>query len=179
MTKKRIENSMYTPSYTYTYPGKLSTDLNIKTKLGTPALTDFFTVKTGVRSGEWLNLVNPLTSVLEKGTASCSPTYTQSGSITARQLTTGLFEINKSWCKKEFQGLLSNYNVLGDSDLVGDGLSGYELGGRLRSVILNEINEASRVDQWKVAFFGNDALGSGSTNLYSAIDGIWTDRKIV
>ncbi len=84
------------------------------------------------------------------------------------------FEINKSWCKKEFQGLLSNPNILGDSNLVGDGLSGYELGGKLRQVILDEIAEQARQDVWKVYLFGNNSLGAGSTNMFSTIDGIWT-----
>ena len=175
MKKNRIENSMYTPNFSYTYPGILSTELIQKPKINTPALTELFTVRQGIRAGETLNLVQPLTRVLEKGTASCTPTYTQSGSITDRKITTGLFEINKSWCKKEFQGLLSTYNVLGDdSGLVGNGLSGYELGGRLRSVILDEISEQARQDVWKVSLFGNDSLGAGSTNLFSTIDGLWT-----
>lgn len=175
MKKQRIENSMYTPNFSYTYPGILSTELIQKPKIETPALTEMFTVRQGIRAGEYLALVQPLTRVLEKGTASCAPTYTQSGSITDRKITTGLFEINKSWCKKEFQQLLTTYNVLGDdSGLVGNGLSGYELGGRLRSLILDEINEQARQDVWKVALFGNDSLGSGSTNLFSTIDGLWT-----
>lgn len=174
-TKKRIENSMYTPNFSYTYPGILKTELIQKPKINTPALGDLFTVRTGIRAGETFNLVQPLTRALQKGTASCAPTYTQSGSITDRKITTGLFEINNSWCKKEFQGLLANINVLGDdSGLVGDGLSGYELGGRLRTVILDEISEQVRQDIWKVALFGNDALGPGSTNLFSTIDGLWT-----
>jgi hypothetical protein len=174
--KPRIENSMYTPNFTtYTYPGMLSTELIQKPKINTPAISDFATVMSGIRSGQTLNLVQPLTRVLTKGTADCAPTYTQSGSITDRKITTGLFEINKSWCKKEFQGLLSTYNVLGDDkSLIGDGLSGYELGGRLRTVILDEIAEQARQDVWKVYLFGNDSLGSGSTNLFSTIDGIWT-----
>lgn len=166
---------MYTPNFTtYTYPGMLSTELIQKPKINTPAISDFATVMQGIRSGQTLNLVQPLTRVLEKGTANCSPTYTQSGSVTDRKITTGLFEINKSWCKKEFQGLLSSYNVLGDSDLVGNGLSGYELGGKLRTLILDEIAEQARQDVWKVYLFGNDALGSSSTNMFSTIDGLWT-----
>lgn len=166
---------MYTPNLsTYTYPGFLNNELIQKPKINTPAISDFATVMQGIRAGQHLNLVQPLTRVLEKGTATCAPTYTQSGSITDRFITTGLFEINKSWCKKEFQGLLSSFNVLGDSDLVGNGLSGYELGGRLRTVILDEIAEQARQDIWKVYLFGNDSLGSTSTNLFSAIDGLWT-----
>lgn len=171
----RIENSMYTPNFTtYTYPGMLTTELIQKPKINTPAISDFATVMSGIRSGQILNFVQPLTRVLEKGTASCEPTYTQSGSITDKKITTGVFEINKSWCKKEFQGLLSNFNVLGDSNLIGDGLSGYELGGKLRTVILDEIAEQARQDVWKVYLFGNNSLGAGSTNMFSTIDGLWT-----
>lgn len=172
----RIENSMYTPNLsTYTYPGVLSTELIQKPKINTPAITDLFTVRQGIRAGEHLNLVQPLTRVLTKGTATCEPTYTQAGSITDRFITTGLFEINNSWCKKEFQGLLANYNVLGDSSLIDNGLSGYELGGKLRTIILDEITEQGRIDVWKVALFGNNSLGSGSTNMFSTIDGLWTN----
>lgn len=174
MAKKRIENSMYTPNPSYTYPGVLNTELIQKPKINTPAISEFATVMQGIRAGQYLNLVQPLTRVLEKGTAECTPTYSQAGSITDRKIETGLFEINKSWCKKEFQGLLSNYNVFGDSDLVGDGLSGYELGGRLRTVILDEILEQARQDVWKVYLFGNNSLGAGSTNMFSTIDGLWT-----
>lgn len=174
--KPRIENSMYTPDFsTYTYPGMLSTELIQKPKINTPAISEFATIKPGIRSGETLILVQPLTRVLEKGTADCAPTYTQSGTMSNRKITTGLFEINKSWCKKEFQGLLTNYNVLGDDkSLIGDGLSGYELGGKLRSLILDEIAEQARQDVWKVWMFGNNSLGSGSTNMFSTIDGLWT-----
>lgn len=172
----RIENSMYTPNITtYTYPGILSTELIQKPKIDTPAITELFTVRQGIRAGEHLNLVQPLTRVLTKGTAACEPTYTQAGSITDKVINTGLFEINQSWCKKEFQGLLSNYNVLGDSNLVGNGLSGYELGGKLRSIILDETTEQARQDVWKIALFGNDSLGAGSTNVFSTIDGLWTN----
>lgn len=173
--ERKYKNSMYTPNFTtYTYPGILSTELIQKPKINTPAITEFARVMQGIRAGQVLNLVQPLTRVLEKGTADCSPTYTQSGSITDKKIETGLFEINKSWCKKEFQGLLSNYNVLGDSNLVGDGLSGYNLGGQLRTLILDEITEQARQDVWKVFLFGNNSLGSGSTNMFSTIDGIWT-----
>lgn len=171
----RIENSMYTPDLntSYTYPGMMNTELIQKPKINTPAISEFATVMQGIRAGQHLNLVQPLTRVLEKGTASCAPTYTQAGSITDRKIDTGLFEINKSWCKKEFQGLLSTWTVLGDSQLIGDGLSGYELGGKLRTVILDEIAEQARQDIWKVYLFGNNSFSS-SSNFFTTIDGLWT-----
>jgi len=174
MKKTRIVNSMFTPDLsTYTYPGILTDELLQKPKIVTPAISDFATVMPGIRSGQHLNLVQPLTRVLEKGTANCIPTYTQSGAITDRKIDTGLFEINKSWCKKEFQGLLSNPNVLGDSKLIGDGLRGYDLTGRLLNVVLDEITEQSRIDVWKVYMFGNNSFSS-SSNMYTTIDGLWT-----
>lgn len=170
----RIENSMYTPNITtYTYPGILSKELIQKPKIDTPALNALFTVRNGVRSKEQLHLMAPLTSVLAKGTATCEPTYTQSGSITGKTLETGLFEVNLSWCKKEFQGLLSTYNAFGDDPAyVGDGLSGYELGGKLRGKILDEVMEQMRQDIWKIALFGQSAYAGSS--VYSTIDGLWT-----
>lgn len=174
MKTNRIENSMYTPNITtYTYPGVLSTELLEKDDIKTPALNELYTVRSGIRSKEQLHLVAPLTSVLAKGTAACIPTYSQAGSITGKTLETGLFEVNLSWCKKEFQGLLSSYNALGDDrSLVADGLAGYELGGRLRSVIINRILQATRLDIFKVAFLGQSAFTGSS--VYSTIDGLWT-----
>lgn len=174
MKTNRIENSMYTPNITtYTYPGTLSKEIQIKPVIDTPALGALFNIRNGVRSKEQLHLMAPLTSVLAKGTATCEPTYTQSGSFTGKTLETGLFEINLSWCKKEFQGLLSSFNALGDDpNLVGDGLSGYELGGRLRGLILDRVLEQARQDVWKIALFGQTAFTGSS--VYSTIDGLWT-----
>lgn len=161
---------MYTPDFSYTYPGKLNEDLIEKPSINTPALSELFRIKQGVRCGEYLNLIQPLTSVLTKGTADCAPTYTQAGSITDRKLETGLFEINLEWCKKEFQAIC---NILGDSAMIGDGLSGYELGGKLRTAIFNEVIKAAKLDVFKIMFLSDNSLGSGSTNIYSNIDGVF------
>jgi hypothetical protein len=169
--KTKIMNSMYTPNQSFTYPGKLNTELIQKPKINTPSLSEIFQIRQGIRCGEYINLVQPLSTVLTKGTADCAPTYTQSGSITDRKIETAPFEINLSWCKKEFIALCSN---LADSDLIQDGLSGYELGGRLRTVIFDEVLEAARLDIFKIMFLANNSLGSGSTNKYSAFDGVFT-----
>lgn len=165
----------YEQTQSYTYPGVLTDTLLVKPKIGSPALSEIATVRQGIRSGEYLHLVQPPSAaVLSKGNATCAPTYTTTGEITDRQLTTGLFDINLSWCKKDFQNVLGTTTFLGDGALVGDGLDGYELGGRLRSVIVDEVLEQARQDIFKVIFFGDNSLGAGSTNIYSTIDGIWT-----
>ena len=175
MKTKRIENSVFTPNITtYTYPGILSTELLEKPLIDIPALSSLYTIRQGIRSNEQLHIMNPISTILEKGTNTCIPTYSQGGSITGKTLTTGLFEVNRSWCKKEFQGLLATYNVYGDDpSYVGNGLSGYELGGKLRSLILDEILEQVRQDIWKVALFGQTAFTGSS--VYSTIDGLWTN----
>lgn len=164
-------NSMYTPAVTYTYPGRLNTDLIIKPKIDTPALSDFARIIQGVRCGEYLHLVQPLTDVLSRGTDNCNPVYTQSGIITDRQLTTGVFKINLEWCEEEFA---AQCNALSDSRLIGDGVDGYELSGNLQTVIFNEVAEAARIQLWKIILFGNNALGTGTSNPYAEIDGVFT-----
>lgn len=178
MTKIKYQAvTTYEQNPSYTYPGVLTTTLYQKPKINTPALSDFATIKQGIRSGEYLHLVQPLSTVLTKGTATCEPTYTTAGEITDRKIETGLFDINLSWCKKDFQNILGTPTFLGDSELIGDGLDGYELGGRLRQVIIDEVLEAARLDVWKVLLFGDNSLGTGSTNIYSTIDGVWTKLR--
>lgn len=169
MSTPKIVNSMYTPNVTYTYPGKLNTELIQKPKIQTPALSDFGRIIQGIRCGEYLHLVQPLTSVLAKSTGDCNPVYTQAGSITDRQLTTGQFVINLEWCEEEFAAVC---NALVDSNLIGDGTDGYELSGKLQSVIFDEVLEAARQDIWKIILFGQSAFTGSS--VYSVIDGVWT-----
>lgn len=163
--------SMYTPSVTYTYPGKLNTDIIKPRHIKVPELSDFGRVIQGVRCGEYLHLIQPLTTVLQKNMGNCNPTYSQSGSITDRRLDTGPFVINLAWCEEEFAAQCS---ALSDSDLVADGLDGNELTTRLAALIFEQVIKATNLDFWKVLFFGDNSLGAGSTNLFSTIDGVFT-----
>lgn len=168
----KVINSIYTPSVTYTYPGKLNTEIIKPTvTIPTPGMSDFGRVIQGVRCGEYLHLIQPLDTVLEKNMGNCNPTYSQGGSITDRQLQTGSFVINRTWCEEEFA---ATCNALVDSDLIADGLDGNELTQRLQSLIFEQILEAARLDFWKILFFGDNSLGAGSTNRFSTIDGVFT-----
>lgn len=163
-------NSMYTPNLTYTYPGKLNLDLIKPIRLGTPSPQDLFTIIQGVRCGEYLHYINPLTSALSKSSGDCNPTYTQAGSITDRRLETGEFVINMEWCEAEFTAvctaLIEKY--------VAQGVDAYEIQSNLQSLIFEEIIEAAKVDILKVMFFGDNSLGAGSSSIYSVIDGVFT-----
>lgn len=163
-------NSMYTPDLSYTYPGRLDLDLIEPIRIGTPALSDLFTIIQGVRCGDYLHYVQPLTSVLSKPSGDCNPTYTQAGSITDRQLITGPVAVNLEWCAEEFivqcNAIVEKYS--------GMGLDLYEIQSNLQSIIFREVTEAMRYQNWKLLFFGDNSLGAGSTNFYSIIDGVFT-----
>jgi hypothetical protein len=171
MTKQFLPvNSMYTPDISYTYPGKLNLDLIKPIRLGVPSLQELFTIIQGVRCGEYLHYVNPLTSALSKASGNCSPTYTQAGSITDRRLETGEFQINMEFCEAEFSAVCT---ALIDK-YIGQGVDAYEIQSNLQSLIFEEIIEAAKVDVLKVMFFGDNSLGAGSSSIYSVIDGVFT-----
>lgn len=166
----RPVDSMYTPSFTYTYPGKLNLEIIKPIHIETPALSDVFTIIQGVRCGEWLHYINPLTSVLTKPTGTCSPTYTQAGTITDKQLITGPFVINLEWCEEEFNAICTALT----EKYTGMGVDAYEIQGNLQSLIFEQVIETATQDTFKMMFLGDNSLGAGSTNPYSAIDGVFT-----
>ena len=163
-------NSMYTPSFTYTYPGKLNLDLIKPIQIAVPALSDLFTIIQGVRCGEYLHYINPLTSVLTKPTGTCEPTYTQAGTITDRRLETAPFVINLEWCEEEFNAVCTALT----EKYTSQGVDAYELQANLQSIIFEQVLETAQRDIIKIIFMGDNSLGSGSTNIYSAIDGVFT-----
>lgn len=167
---EKIISSMYTPNLTYTYPGKLNLELIKPITIESPALSELFRIIQGVRCGEYLHYIQPLTTVLTKGTADCAPTYTESGSITDRQLTTAPFEVNLEFCKKEFTAICTA--LADDPTFIADGLDGYQLTSKFQSIIFEQVLDAVRRDIFKVVFTGQSAFTGSS--LYSAIDGVFT-----
>jgi hypothetical protein len=171
MKENQIVNSMYTPDITYTYPGRLNLDLIEPIEIGVPAISDLMRVVQGIRCGEYLHYISALSTVLSKGTGDCNPTYTQAGSITDRQLTTGKFYVNLEWCEEEFSAICT---ALSDSDLVAPGVDGYELTNRLMNLIFRRVTATMQRDVLKALFFGDNSLGAGNTTIYSVIDGVFT-----
>lgn len=162
--------SMYTPNLTYTYPGRLDLDLIKPIHIMTPAFSELFTIIQGVRCGDWLHYIQPLTSALSKPSGDCAPTYTQAGSITDKQLITGQFAINMEWCPDEFA---AQCNAIVEK-YTGMGVDLYDIQANLQSLIFEQILAASNFDLWKVMFFGDNSLGLQTTNIYSIIDGVLT-----
>jgi hypothetical protein len=166
----QFANSMYTPNISYTYPGTLNLDLIKPILVDLPALGDLFTIIQGVRCGEYLHYIQPLTTVLSKSSGDCNPVYTQAGSITDRQLVTGEYKVNLEWCEAEFTAvctaLIQKY--------ISPGVDGYELEGQLMNLIFEQTKNAMAKDILKAMFFSNNSLGSTSSSVYSVIDGVFT-----
>lgn len=161
---------MYTPDISWTYPGKINEELLTPITIQTPALTELFRVQQGIKCGQRIHYVQPLTTVLTKGSAVCEPTYTESGTITDRLLETAPFEVNLEYCKKEFDAVCTF--LADDPSFIGPDLEGYELSNRFASIIFEQVTDAMRRDIFKVMFLGQSAYSASS--IYSAIDGVFT-----
>jgi hypothetical protein len=162
-----IQNaSSYTYSPSYTYPGNLPVELYRKPSIMTPALSEMFNIRQNVRTDEYLVLVGQLEKLLKAATG-CNPTYGTSGQFTDRKLSVGKFEANQQWCKSDFIATASA--LTNDPTFVGNGLDGYEVSAKVRSVWMDEMVDAIRRDIWRITLFGNDASGSAD---YNVIDGL-------
>lgn len=158
---------MYTPSFTYTYPGKLNLELIKPIHIDIPALSDLFTIIQGVRCGEYLHYINPISSVLARSTGDCSPVYTQAGSITDKQLMTGPFVINLEWCEEEFNAVCTALT----EKYTAAGVDGYEIQNNLQSLIFEQVIETAKRDTIKKMFLSDNSLAS--TNVWGVIDGVF------
>lgn len=159
--------SMYTPSFTYTYPGKLNLELIKPIHIDIPALSDLFTIIQGVRCGEYLHYINPLSSVLTRASGTCDPTYTQAGSITDRQLMTGKFVINLEWCEEEFNAVCTALT----EKYTGMGVDAYEIEANLQSLIFEHVLETAKRDVLKLMFLSDNSFPS--TSPWGAFDGVF------
>lgn len=166
MTKfKNATSYSYSPSYTY--PGNLPTELYRKPSILTPALSEMFSIRPGIRTDEYLVLVGQLEKLLKASTG-CNPTYSTSGSFSDRKISVGKFEANLSWCKSDFIATASA--LTNDPSFVADGLDGYDVTAKVRSVWMDEMIDAIRRDIWRISLFGNDTAASAD---YNVIEGLF------
>lgn len=167
MEPKFKNASSYTYSPSYTFPGNLPTELFRKPSIGTPALSDFFQIRQGIRTDEYLVLVGQLEKILKASTG-CNPSYTTAGTFSDRKISVGKFEVNMSWCKSDFISTASA--LTNDPTFVADGLDGYEVTQKVRTVWMEEMIDAIRRDIWRISLFGNDTAASAD---YNVIEGIF------
>lgn len=160
MTQFRNASSFtYAPGYTF--PGNLPTEIFTKPSIGTPALSDMFTIRQGIRTDEYLILQGQLDKILG-AVQGCEPEYTTSGTFTDRKITVGKFGAYLKWCKEDF---ISTASVLtNDPSWVADGLDGYDASAKIRKVWMDEMVDALRRDYFRIALFGNDTSGNAFWN---------------
>lgn len=166
--KQEFKNaSSYTYSPGYTFPGNLPTELFRKPSISTPALSDMFSIRQGIRTDEYLVLVGQLEKLLKAATG-CSPSYTTAGTFSDRKISVGKFEANHQWCKSDFISTASA--LTNDPSFVADGLDGYEVTAKVRSVWMDEMVDAIRRDIWRIVLFANDTSSSAD---YNVIEGLF------
>lgn len=159
--------SSYTYAPSYTFPGNLPTELFRKPSITTPAMSEMFNIRQGIRTDEYLVLVGQLEKLLKAGTG-CNPSYTTAGTFSDRKITTALFEANHQWCKSDFIATASA--LTNDPSFVADGLDGYEVTAKVRGVWMEEMIDALRRDFWRISLFSNDTSGNAD---YNVIEGLW------
>jgi len=158
--------SSYTYSPGYTFPGNLPLELFRKNTIGTPPISDMFTLRQGIRTDEFLILVGNLEKIL-KATTGCSPTYSTGGTFTDRKITVGKFEANMQWCKSDFIATASA--LTNDPTFVKNGLDGYNASAQVRDVWMSEMIDAIRRDIWRIVLFGNTASGNADYNVINGL----------
>lgn len=162
---KNATSYSYSPGYTF--PGNLPTELFYAPTIGTPALNEMFSIRQGIRTDEYLILVNSMEKILA-ATQGCEPTYTTAGTLSDRKISVGTFASYLKWCKEDF---ISTASVLSnDPKFVADGLDGYDATAAVRKFWIDSMVDAMRRDIWRIALFGNDAAASAN---YNVIDGLF------
>lgn len=157
----------YSYSPGYTFPGNLPTELFYAPTPGTPPISDIFTVRQGIRTDEYLVIVNYLDKIMG-ATTGCSPSYTTAGTLTDRKITVGKFSVNLQWCKSDF---ISTASALSnDPKFVADGLDGYEVTAAVRKMWVDSMIDGMRRDIFRLAFLSNDSVGTG---FWSIIEGLF------
>lgn len=166
--KKIFKNtSLYTYSPSYTFPGNLPLEIFKRPTIGTPALSDMFLLRQGIRTKEVLILQTEISKVMKASTA-CAPTYGASGTFSDRTITVGEFDVAQSWCKSEWEAIASA--LTNSPDWMANGMDGFQLTTKLNSAIDDALIDAVRRDMWRILFFDNTASGNADWNV---IDGLF------
>lgn len=158
----KIKNAAdYTYSPTFTYPGKLSTEIFMKPSEATPALSEIFSVRSGIRTDEYLTLATEQNRIVVSNSG-CTPTYTASNTLSDRKISVKKFGVFREWCKDDWTAVANQFTE--STDWIKDGNDGYELSGKLLNFIIDAQLDAVRRDNFALAFFANDT--APTTNFY-------------
>lgn len=167
--------SILETNFNYTWNGILTTDLFFKPTLGTPALSDIFTIDLGASHKKIYNLVPALSNVLQPYFGCTTTPNTDRIQITNTTIQMKEFRMYEGWCKDDFTGQLTGaYNILAQEWLKTGEASFDPAGTPIDKIIVTQLKDALRRDVFQRATM---AAGNSSSTNYNQIDGLW-DRLI-
>lgn len=171
LDKFKIKNAAdYTYSPSFTYPGKLSTEIFMKPSESTPALSDIFSIRSGIRTDEYLTLATEQGRVVVSNTG-CTPTYTAANTLSDRKITVKKFGVFREWCKDDWTAVANQFTEA--QDWIKDGNDGYELSGKLLNFIIDAQLDAVRRDNFALAWFANDTAATSSFWYGNGMEGLF------
>lgn len=168
-----IQNSSgadYTYNPSFTFPGNLPTEIFSTPSEETPALSDLFSIRQGIRTNEYLILA------VEQGRlvvtqSGCDPTYTNAGTLSDRKITVSKLGIFKSWCADDWTAVANQ--LTNDPTWVGNGNDAYQLTNKLQSFLTDRILDAGRRDIFALSFFANDSAVTTSFWYGNGMEGLF------
>lgn len=167
--------SILETNFNYTWSGILTTDLFFKPTLGTPALSDLFTIDQGASHLKRYNLVPALSNVLQPYAGCTTTANTNRIQITNATIQMKEFRMYEGWCKDDFTSQLSgSYNFLAQEWLKTGNQSFDPAGTPIDKIIVTQLKDALRRDIFQRVSF---AAGNSSSTNYNQFDGLW-DRLI-
>lgn len=167
--------SILETNFNYTWNGILTTDLFFKPTLGTPALSDLFTIDLGASHKKVYNLVPSLSNVLQPYAGCTTTANSNRAQITNTTIQMKEFRMYEGWCKDDFTGQLSgSYNFLAQEWLKTGEASFDPAGTPIDKIIVQQLKDALRRDIFQRVSF---AAGNSSSANYNQFDGLW-DRLI-
>ena len=164
--------SILETNFGYTWQGVLTTDLFFTPSLGSPALSDLFTIDLGAKDKKRYNIVPTLSNVLKPYTGCDQAVTGSSMDLTDKAIQLKPFQMYEGWCKDDFTNQLTGtFNHLAQEWLKSGNASFDPAGTPIDKIIVQSLKDSLRRDVFRRASFGN--VGDSSVN-YSQIDGLFT-----
>lgn len=164
--------SIVETNFSYTWNGVLTTDLFYTPSIGTPALSDLFTIDTGSKDKKRYNIVPSISNVQKPYTGCDQPVTGTTANITNKTIQLKPFQMYEGWCKDDFTDQLTgSFNYLAQEWLKSGNESFDPAGTPIDRMIMDLLKDALRRDTFRRASFGD--ISSSSAN-YNQIDGLVT-----
>lgn len=156
-----------TSGISYTYDGKLSTDVLVKPMVQHPDILKLFRVIPDIRSKYQLHTTIPMNPIVQGGTGNCTRNEVNDPvSISNREIQTCELSFYVTQCSDVFEGTIFE-NALKTGTEVRD-----LTGTQIQNIINNELLiPAAARDVFKIMSFGDTGSGDSFIN---GCDGMWT-----